>query len=77
MTITNPLADIAAVKAAMNLRSAQSCATCGNARMNPGMGGPGDGFLECNANVLARFEVHGSSICDHFNGAHGPVAMPR
>lgn len=71
------LTDIAAVKSAMKHRRAQSCATCGNARNNPGMGGPGDGFLECNANVLARFKVERTEVCDHFNGAHGPTEMPR
>lgn len=69
--------DSGEVKTAMKLRNAQSCATCGNARHNPGMGGPGDGFLECDANVLCRFKVERTQVCDHFNGSHGPKAMAR
>ena len=67
--------NVIGVKEAMNFRKAQCCRTCGNARINPGSGGMNDAFLQCNANVLCRFHTADDTVCDYYNGAHGPTVM--
>lgn len=71
------LIEVADLKACMNFGKARCCSSCGNARLNPGNGGMGDGFLECNANVVCRFRVDDTMVCDHYDGSHGPTSMPH